>query len=74
MTEAPSGTYDARNEAAVGTAQKPHTSPTANRGANNGARREPSFHTTRISGRASIGTPIRTTPTAFPTSSLAVAT
>jgi len=74
MTETPGGAYDARNEATVGTAPKPHTSPTANHGADNGARREPPLHTTRISGRTSVRTPLGTTPTASPAPPLAIAT
>jgi len=73
-TKAPGGTYDARNEATVGTAQEPRTSPTANLGANNGARREPPLHTTRISGRTSVRTPLGTTPTTSPAAPLAIAT
>jgi len=73
-TEAPGGTYDARNEAAVGTTQEPRTSPTAKLGANDGARREPPLHTTRISDRTSVRTPLGTTPTALPAAPLAIAT
>ena len=73
-TKAPGSTYDARDEATVGTAQEPRTSPTANLRANNGARREPPLHTTRISSRTSVRTPLGTTPTASPAPPLAIAT
>ena len=37
-------------------------------------RREPPFHTARISSRTSVGPPLRTTPSAFPTPTLAIDT
>jgi len=73
-TETPSGTHDARDEAAAGAAQTPRIPKATNLWAGDGTRGEPPLYTTGISRQTSIGPPLGTTLTAFPAPPLADAT
>jgi len=64
-TETPSGTHNARNEAAIGATQTPHIPEATSARAHGRTRREPPLNTTWIIHRTPIGSALPTALTAF---------